>query len=72
MKSVLLGLIALSALPGCTSTNLYTGPALSTCKGPGTAANFASGACRSGAEYDVARKKTMQSLAESAEREGRN
>jgi len=66
MKTRILFFIALSALSGCASSNLYWGPALSTCSGSGSAARFASGACRSGAEYDTARKKTKRSLDEAA------
>lgn len=70
MRTLLLSLLALSALTGCAS-GLYLGPGLSTCGGSGSAAEFASGACRSGAEYDVARKKAMRSLAESSARENK-
>jgi hypothetical protein len=66
---ILAMLIALGALSACTSANLYRGPALSSCSGPGAAAQFASGACRTGAEYDTARKKTMHSLAEDRARQ---
>ena len=62
MKNFMLFLIALCALSGCASSNLYMGPALQTCSG--SAAKFASGACRTGAEYDIARKKAQRSLAE--------
>lgn len=62
----LLPLVALGALSGCASSNLYWGPGLSTCGGPHAVANFASGACRNGAEYDIARKKAKRSLAEAA------
>jgi hypothetical protein len=60
----ILSLIALCVLSGCASSNLYLGPALPTCSGSDSAARFASGACRSGAEYDTARKKAKRSLAE--------
>lgn len=69
MKTRILSLIALGLLSGCASSNLYWGPALATCSGPGSAAKFASKACRSGAEYDTARKKTKRSLAEAVARE---
>jgi len=61
----------LCALSGCASGNLYWGPALSTCNGPGSVADFAKQACRNGAEYDVERKKARRSFAEdgSAEEE---
>lgn len=61
MKTLLLSLIALGAVSGCASRSLYWGPALSTCSGPGSAPNFTKGACRSGAEYDIARKKATNS-----------
>jgi hypothetical protein len=56
--------VMLAALSGCANGNLYWGPALSTCGGPGSVSDFAKEACRNGAEYDVARKKTKRSLAE--------
>ena len=62
MATLLLSLFALTIFAGCASKTLYWGPALSTCSGPDSAANFAKGACRSGAEYDIARKKTKGSL----------
>jgi hypothetical protein len=71
MKTRILSLVALSILSGCAS-NLYWGPALATCSGSDSAARFASKSCRSGAEYDTARKKTMRSLAEAAAREDKN
>jgi hypothetical protein len=64
----ILSLVALSLLSGCASSSLYWGPALSTCSGTGSAAQFASGSCRIGAEYDVARKKTKHSLTETEAR----
>jgi hypothetical protein len=57
-------LIALGTLSGCTSSNLYFGPALPTCSGAGSAEKFAREACRTGAEYDIARKKAKRSLDE--------
>jgi hypothetical protein len=66
MTTRILSLIALGVLSGCASSNLYFGPALPTCSGLGSAAKFASGACRTGAEYDIARKKAKRSLAEAA------
>ena len=68
MRNRTLLLIALGVLSGCASSNLYMGPALQTCSGSGSAAKFATGACRTGAEYDVARKKAMRSLAEESAR----
>jgi len=68
MKTGVLLLIAVSVLSGCASSNLYMGPALPTCSGPGSAARFATGACRTGAEYDIARKKAKRSLTEDAAR----
>ena len=59
-------LMALGSLAGCASKVFYWGPALSTCNGSASAANFAKGACRNGAEYDVARRKTRESLSEAA------
>jgi hypothetical protein len=59
-------LIAVSALAGCASKSLYWGPALSTCSGPGSAPNFAKGACRNGAEYDIERRKARRSLSDAA------
>jgi hypothetical protein len=70
VRSVLL--IALVALAGCASSNLYWGPALSTCGGPGATANFAKGKCRTGAEYDLARKKAIRSLSGDAARSDSN
>jgi hypothetical protein len=66
VTKLLLPLIALSTLAGCASSNLYWGPALSTCSGSGSAANFAKGACRNGAEYDAERKKAKRSLSDTA------
>jgi hypothetical protein len=66
MITRILSLIALGALSGCAYKNLYWGPALSTCSGSGSTARFATGACRSGAEYDIARKKTMHDLDKAA------
>lgn len=63
----ILSLMALGFLSGCAASNLYWGPALSTCSGSGSAAQFASGACRTGAEYDVARKKAKHAFIETAE-----
>lgn len=63
----LLPLIALCGLAGCASKVFYWGPALSTCSGSASAADFAKGACRNGAEYDVARKKTRESLSDAAQ-----
>jgi hypothetical protein len=58
--SRILLLVALCALSGCASGNLYWGPALSTCRGPDATARFATGACKNGAEYEVARKKAAE------------
>lgn len=57
MTTRILSLAVLSLLAGCTSPNMYKGLALPTCSGPGSAAEFGSGVCRSGAAYDTARKK---------------
>lgn len=67
MTGRILCLIALSALSGCASNGLYWGPALSTCKGSSSAQTFATGACRNGAEYDVARKKAKHDLEKAAD-----
>src|SRR5688572_31637004 len=63
MKTHILSLVLLSALSGCAYKNVYMGPVLpaSTCSGADSAAKFGSGVCRSGAEYDTARKKVRQS-----------
>lgn len=63
---LLLLLIAVGSLAGCASRNLYWGPALSTCRGPASAPNFAKGACRNGAEYDIERRKARRSLSSAA------
>lgn len=57
-------LIALGMLSGCASGRFYWGPSLSNCSGPGSAAQFGSGACRNSAETYVAWKKSQQYLAE--------
>jgi hypothetical protein len=62
LKVRILSLIALGVLSGCASNTLYWGPALSTCKGSGSAERFATKACRNGAEYDIARKKAKHDL----------
>lgn len=62
-------LAALSFLSGCASSNVYWGPALLT-YGTGSAETFASGASRSAAEYDTARKKLWHSSAQDAEDQG--
>jgi hypothetical protein len=66
MTARILSLIALGVLSGCASKSLYWGPALSTCGGSDSVARFATGACRNGAEYDVARKKTKHDLERAA------
>jgi hypothetical protein len=57
----ILSAVTICLLSGCASPNVYKGLAGSTCSGPGSAAGFGSGACRSGAEYDTARKKVRNS-----------
>lgn len=66
MTPLVLSLIAFGLLSACASRNLYWGPALSTCRGPDSAANFANGTCRNGAEYDTARSKAKLSMSEAA------
>jgi len=66
MKTRFLLLIALSLLSGCASSNVYWGPALFG-YGTGSAETFASGASRSAAEYDTARKKLRHSAAQATE-----
>lgn len=68
--TLVLSLFTLSVLSGCASNTLYWGPALSTCGGPSSAPNFAKGACRNGAEYDIARKKAKSALSDAALSDG--
>jgi hypothetical protein len=64
-------LLALIVLAGCASPNVYKGLVLGTCGDSGSAAEFGSGACRSGAEYDTARKKVRNSTVSTAAEEDR-
>ena len=69
MKTRILFLVALSFLSGCASSNVYWGPALLT-YGTGSAETFASGASRSAAEYDTARRKLRHSSAHDTKEQG--
>jgi len=59
MRVLALGVISL--LSGCASLGLYKGLAMATCNGPVTAPQFRTGGCMTGAEYDAARKKELNS-----------
>jgi hypothetical protein len=63
MKTRISFLVLLSVLSGCVYKNVYMGPVFPTsaCSGSGSAAKFGSGECKSGAEYDTARKKVDHS-----------
>jgi hypothetical protein len=65
----ILSLVVVSMLSGCAFPNLYKGPALPTCQGPVTDPRFSSGACMTGAEYDIARKKALHARKEAAVRD---
>ena len=59
MAILALSLVVFSLLAGCASLGLYKGLAMATCNGPVTSPQFRTGACMTGAEYDAARKKEL-------------
>jgi hypothetical protein len=59
MAILAFSLVVVSLLSGCASLGLYKGLAMATCNGPVTSPQFRTGACMTGAEYDAARKKEL-------------
>ena len=62
MTKRILSLIVLGMLSGCSSSNLYWGPAMQKC---GSTEGFAKKECRSGPEYDAERKKADRATSRS-------